>query len=387
MIRVLELIAVVGTLASLAYYALCLWSAAAFVKGEISARNGARATQEIPVSVLKPLKGTDPNMYASFRSHCLQNYREYEVIFGVNNPTDPAVEIVERVKREFPELPVRLILCSRHVGANTKVGNLAQMLRAARHEVIVVNDSDIRVAPDYLRRVTAPLSHPEIGLVTCLYRGIANQTLGSRLESLGISTDFAAGVLVARQLEGIKFGLGSTLAFRRRDLEAIGSFEALVDYLADDYELGARLAQQGWKVELSDAAVETFLPQYSISGFLSHQLRWARTIRDSRFWGYVGLGLTFGLPWAALALALSGGAWWAWSLLGLTAAMRFAVAWKVGWSVLQDRQVLWLLHLLPLRDLAAFFVWVASFAGHTVHWRGEVFRLRKGKLVRAGMPD
>jgi len=385
MIQALELIAVAGTLASLAYYALCLWSAAAFVKGGTSARDGVRATQEIPVSVLKPLKGADPEMYESFRSHCLQDYREYEVIFGVNNPTDPAVEMVERVKREFPELPVRLILCSRDVGANTKVGNLAQMLRAARHEVIVVNDSDIRVAPDYLRRVTAPLARPEVGLVTCLYRGISNRTLGSRLEALGISTDFVPGVLVARQLEGVKFGLGSTLAFRRRDLEAIGGFEALVDYLADDYELGARLAQQGWKVELSDAAVDTFLPQYSISGFLSHQLRWARTIRDSRFWGYVGLGLTFGLPWAALALAFSGSALWAWGLFVLTLAMRLAVAWKVGRFVLDDRQVLSLLYLLPLRDLVAFLVWIASFAGHTIHWRGEVFQLRKGKLERREM--
>ena len=412
MIRVLELVAAAGTVASIAYYAVCLWSTAGFLRGSAGLprlRGRGRGapgpstphslplaegnapvgmtTLGIPISILKPLKGTDPGMYESLRSHCLQDYPEYEVIFGVNDPADPAVELVERLKREFPELPVRLILCSRDVGENTKVGNLAQMLRVTRHAVIVVNDSDIRVGPDYLRRVTAPLGRAETGLVTCLYRGIANRSLGSRLESVGISTDFAAGVLVARQLEGIKFGLGSTLAFRRRDLEAIGGFEGLVDYLADDYQLGVRMARQGWKVELSDVVVETFLPQYSISDFLAHQLRWARTIRDSRFWGYVGLGLTFGLPWAALALVFSGGALWAWGLFGLTLAMRVAVAWKVGRSVLDDRQVLPLLYLLPLRDVVAFFVWIASFAGHTIHWRGEVFQLRKGKLVRGEMPD
>jgi len=382
MIRALELMAVAGTLASIAYYAVCLWGAAAFLKKRKLARGSTRATSEPPVSVLKPLKGTDPEMYGSFRSHCLQEFREYELIFGVNSPTDPAVEVVERIKREFPDLPIRLILCSRNLGVNTKVGNLAQMLRVARHDVIVVNDSDIRVALDYLRRVTAPLACPEVGLVTCLYRGIANRTLGSKLESLGISTDFAAGVLVARLMEGIKFGLGSTLALRRRDLEAIGGFEALADYLADDYQLGVQLARRGWKIELSDVVVETFLPEYSFSGFLSHQLRWARTVRDSQFWGYVGLGFTFGLPWAALALAFSGGALWAWGMFALTMAMRVAVAWSVGRSVLEDQQISSLLYLLPLRDVVAFFVWAASFAGDTVHWRDEVFRLRKGKLER-----
>jgi len=415
MILGLKLVAVAATLASMVYYAVCWWSARAFLKEKESAgaalfklrgrpkeaqglstppslpQAEAEASFEmtaprIPISVLKPLKGIDPDMYASFRSHCLQDYPEYEVIFGVNNPTDPAVEQVERVRREFPDLPIRLILCSLGLGANTKAGNLAQMLRAARHDVIVVNDSDIRVAPDYLRRVTAPLADPDVGLVTCLYRGIANQTLGSRLESLGISTDFAPGVLVAWQVEGIKFGLGSTLAFRRGNLETIGGFEGLVDFLADDYQLGVRIARQGWKVELSDLVVETYLPLYSTSEFLAHQLRWARTIRDARFWGYVGLGLTFGLSWAALALAFSGAALWAWGLLVLTLAMRLAVAWKVGRSVLQDRQLLSLLYLLPLRDVIAFFVWLASFAGHTIHWRGEVFQLRKGKLERREMP-
>jgi ceramide glucosyltransferase len=380
MILILELIAAAGTLASIAYYALCLWSAAAFLHEKKSVARGSGP--ELPVSILKPLKGTDPDMYESFRSHCLQDYPDYELIFGVNVPSDPAIELVERLKREFPERSIRLILCSPEAGANRKVVNLVQMLRSARHETILVNDSDIRVGPDYLRRVTAPLSDPKIGLVTCLYRGIANRTLGSKLESLGISTDFAAGVLVARKLEGINFGLGSTLCFRRSDLESIGGFEPLADYLADDYQLGARLAAAGLKVQLSDVVVDTFLPEYSIRQFFEHQLRWARTVRDSRFWGYVGLGFTFGLPWALLGLAASNGAGWAWGLLALAFIARVLVASVVGQTILQDRQLSSFFYLLPVRDIVAFFVWIASFAGHTIHWRGEVFQLRDGKLIR-----
>jgi len=379
-LRFLQLLAVMATASSLLYYLVCLWSAWSFLRHRKAAGEGTRPT--LPVSILKPLRGTDPEMYESFRSHCLQDYPEYELIFGVSDPRDPAIELVKRLQLEFPQRAIQLVVCRESLGANTKVSTLAQMLPLARHEYVIVNDSDIRVAPDYLRRVLAPLADPSVGMVTCLYRGIANQTLGSRLESLGISTDFCPGVLVARQLQGIRFGLGSTLAFRRRDLQAIGGFEAIVDYLADDYEIGKRIADLGRTVELSDIVVETFLPHYTMRGFFDHQLRWARAIRDSRFWGYLGTGITFGLPWAALALILARGAAWAWSLLAITAVMRAAVAIYSGQSVLRDPQVLRLLPLLPLRDFIAALVWLVSFAGHTVSWRGESFQLERGKLAR-----
>jgi ceramide glucosyltransferase len=324
-------------------------------------------------------------MYASFRSHCLQDYADYEIIFGVSDANDPAILLVEQLKAEFPQCAIRLMVCSEKLGANTKVSNLAQMVREARHEVLIVNDSDIRVEPDYLRRVLAPLSDAKVGLVTCLYRGIANSSLGSRLESLGISTDFCGGVLVAQTVEnGLHFGLGSTLVFRRRDLQAIGGFEAFADYLADDYQIGSRIAAFGMKVELSQVIVETFLPRYTLRGFAEHQLRWARTVRDSRYWGYVGLGLTFGLPWAVLVLLFTRGAGWAWGLLAMTLALRTAVAVVVGKLVLRDRQVMGSLLLIPVRDVFAVLVWVFSFAGHGVAWRGDRFRLENGKLVRTG---
>ena len=380
--QVIETLAALGTISSIGYYALCLWSAARFLRERKAAGDGA--TQAIPpVSILKPLRGTDPEMYESFRSHCLQDYPGYEIIFGISDPNDPAIQLVEQLKTEFPQIAIRLMLCPQNLGANTKVSNLAQMARQARHEYLIVNDSDIRVEPDYLRRVLAPLADPTVGLVTCLYRGVANSSLGSRLESLGISTDFCAGVLVAQTVEnGIRFGLGSTLAFRRRDLQAIGGFETIADYLADDYQLGNRIAALGLTVKLSDVVVETFLPRYTLSSFINHQLRWARTVRDSRFWGYVGLGLTFGLSWAALALILAKGAGWAWWLLALTTAMHIAVAVVIGKFALQDRQVMRSLILIPVRDLIALLVWIISFTGHTVTWRGDRFRLENGKLAR-----
>jgi ceramide glucosyltransferase len=326
-------------------------------------------------------------MYSSFRSHCLQDYAEYEIIFGVSDPHDPAIPDVNRLQREFPNITIRLVNCRKNLGANTKVSNLAQMLPEARFEHLIVNDSDIRVQPDYLRRVISGLGDPENGMITCVYRGVAAPTLGSRLEALGISTDFCAGVLTAKQLEGIHFGLGSTLAFRRSDLKAIGGFESIVDYLADDYELGRRIAEKGLKVQLSDEVVETFLPAYSMKDFLRHQLRWARGVRDSRRWGYVGLVLTFGMVWAALTLMLTKGDWWAWAVFALILLLRFAVAFTVGRLVLGDRRVIPLSLLIPLRDLIAFGIWAASLAGHTVDWRGSTFHLKDGKLSRIETPD
>ena len=371
--------AIAGTVSSLAYYALCLWSAATFRRQQ---KSHVPPIDELPlVSILKPLRGVDPGMYESFRSHCLQEYSNYEIIFAVSDSQDPAIAQVQRLQAEFPHQSIRIIICEERLGANIKVSNLVQMLPHAHAEYLVVNDSDIRVPANYLREVIAPLLNSAIGLVTCLYRGVPAPTLGSHLESLGIATDFCPGVLAARQLEDVKFGLGSTLAFRRADLASIGGFEAIADHLADDYEIGHRLSDRGLKVHLSKVVVESFLPAYSLSQFLSHQLRWARTLRGARPAGYLGLIFTFGIPWALLLLTLSYGAGWAWALLGATVAARFIVAMFIGDVVLQDREVLPFLWLLPIRDVVALFVWIASFTGREVAWRGDTFTLRKGKLA------
>jgi ceramide glucosyltransferase len=362
------------------FYLLCLWSARRFQQH--SARPQPAFTP--PVSILKPLRGVDPQMYESFRSHCIQDYPEYEIIFGVSEPDDPAVAGVQQLIREFPHCKIRLLVCPEVLGNNRKTSNLVQMLAFAQYDHILINDSDIFVTPDYLRRVMASFAGPRVGMVTCPYRGIAADTLGSRLESIGISTDFIAGVLVARQIEGgIHFALGSTLAISRTALEAIGGLRPLVDYLADDFELGYRVSRAGYEVVLADIVVETHLPAYSFRGFFEHQMRWARSTRDSRRLGYVGLLLTFGLPWAIFAVLLAPLNWWSWSTLAMAAALRAAVAMKVGVGVVHDRAVWRHLWLLPLRDLVAFWVWFASFADNKVHWRGDVFVLRNGKIQPA----
>ena len=379
MLSALEVFAALGAASSVVYYCLCLWGAASFLRERrLSSQSDLQV--QAPVSILKPLKGTDPEMYESFRSHCLQDYAEYEIIFGVSDPDDPAIELVTQLKEEFPERSIQLVICNQHLGTNIKVSNLAQMLACAKYDYLVINDSDIRVEPNYLRTVVSSLV-AGAGMVTCTYRGIAAPTLGSRLESVGISTDFIAGVLAARALEGIHFGLGSTLAFHRRELQAIGGFEILLDYLADDYELGKRIAESGKQVQLSASVVETFVPPYTFADFVRHQLRWARSTRDSRRWGYVGLALTFGIPWALLALVLSRSAW-ALALLIVTFCMRLLVAYVVGGKVVRDPQLAESMWLIPLRDLVALLVWAVSFAGHKVAWRGDSFLLKDGKLAR-----
>jgi ceramide glucosyltransferase len=382
-VRVVQIVAVIGTFSSCIYYLLCLWSAARFLReGKVEQGNCAEQSSP-PVSILKPLKGADPEIYESFRSHCLQDYPEYEIIFGVNDPNDTAIESVKKLQREFPDRGIQLLVCQKILGANVKVSNLAQMLAEARHDYLIVNDSDIRVESNYLSRVTAPLTDPHVGMVTCLYRGVAAATLGSRLEGLGISTDFCPGVLAARQLEGgIRFGLGSTLAFRRAELEKIGGFASFVDYLADDYELGKRIAGLGLAVKLSDVVVETYLPSYRLREFFAHQLRWARGVRDARAAGYMGLIFTFGIMWSLLALAASRAALWACGALAITLFLRLAVALFVGRGVLRDHQILKYAWLIPVRDLFAAAIWLMSLRGHIVTWRGERFWLKAGKLTR-----
>lgn len=384
-ISTLAIVAGALAICGMGFYILCLLSAHSFRRES----GKPQPSFTPPVSILKPLRGVDPQMYESFRSHCVQDYPQYEIIFGVNEADDPAVEAVHQLMREFPGCNIKLAICPEVLGTNRKTSNMVQMLEEASYDHILINDSDIYVTPDYLRRVLAPFARPEVGMVTCPYRGIAANTLGSKLESVGISTDFFAGVLSAWKIEkGLHFALGSTLAMTRTALDAIGGLEPLVDHLADDFELGSRISKIGFEVVLVDLVVETHLPAYSFREFFEHQMRWARSTRDSRRAGYIGILLTFGLPWAMIAAVLSRGAWWSWIILAAAALLRAAVAFRVA-GVVQDRAIARHLWLVPLRDLIAFWVWFASFAGHHVHWRGDIFILEDGKIRPAHLhaPD
>ncbi|MFZ0691038.1 MAG: bacteriohopanetetrol glucosamine biosynthesis glycosyltransferase HpnI [Acidobacteriaceae bacterium] len=381
------------TLAGFAYYLIALWSARAFLRRpRFPAPDFAP-----PVSILKPIYGVDPGMSEAFASHCRQNYSgPYELLFGVSSLDDPACAIVRQLQADFPDRAIQLILCPDVLGPNGKVSNLAQLAQHARYDDLIINDADIRVGPNYLTHILAPFvpnqTQPPIGLVTALYRGITHQTLGSKMEALGIATDFAPGVLTARFLDrGLHFGLGSTLAVSRPALDAAfpppGGLVPLTEYLADDYELGARIAAAGFRVELSDEIVETAIHPWNLSGYLHHQLRWARTMREARRGGYAGLVFSYGLAWAFLNLIASGLSLPAFALFTLALLFRVSLALGVGVGILRDRHVLRDLWLLLPRDLLALAVWAWSYASDAISWRDQRFLLKKGKLVRLGSKE
>jgi len=322
-------------------------------------------------------------MYEAFRSHCLQNYPEYELLFGARDVNEPALELVKRLQQEFPQRQILVIQCPHGLGMNGKVSTLAQMVPEARYEHILINDSDIVAPRDYLRRVMGKFAGERVGMVTSLYRGLAGTTVWSRMEALGLSTDFMGGVLVAREMEGgIRFALGATMATTKNMLRTVGGLEALADYLGDDYELGARTAAAGYSVALADVVVETALPDYNWHGFWMHQLRWARNVKDRRHAQYFGLITTFGLAWGILAVLLDWRAWWTWVALGVISIARVFAALAIGRNVLRDPNVVRDLWLVPIRDFVALAVWIASFASDEVEWRGLKFRVRNGRLER-----
>jgi ceramide glucosyltransferase len=370
------------TIAALAYYFLSIVAARSFTKQD------APASITPPVSILKPLKGADPGIYESLRSHCVQEYPQFEIIFGVNDSTDPAIPFIDRLKSEFPQVSIRTVVCSQVLGSNRKVSKLVQMLELAQFDHILINDGDIRVQNNYLRDVMSWFSAPsvgaKVGMVTCLYRAVAGRSVWSKIEALSISTDFMPGVLVARIVDrGIRFGLGATMAVSREALNAIGGLRPLVDYLADDFELGKRVASAGFRVVIPGVVVETFLPDYRFRDFFDHQLRWGRTVRSSRPGGYAGLSITFGLLWALLTIVASAGASWSFILLALVLILRVAVTFAIGKNILSDRAAIANIWLLPLRDLIAPAVWLLSVVGNRIVWRGEVFTLSSGKLQRS----
>jgi len=332
-----------------------------------------------PVSILKPIRGLDPGFAEAIRSHAVQDYPEFEILFGVGDPTDPAVAEIERLQLDFPRIPIRLIVGA-EPAANGKVGVLMRLQREARFPILLVNDSDIVVPGGYLRRVVEPLENPGIGLVTCLYRAEAD-TLAARWEALGIATDFAPSTLVAPFVGVSEFGLGSTLAFRREDLEAIGGFKAVADYLADDYQIGCRIHALGRRNVISKVVVATRMhggPGASWKAVWEHQLRWARTVRVSRPGGYAGLPVTHASLWA-LVLALCGQFW----LAAIVLALRYAMAVASGWFVLRSADVFKLWFLIPFRDLCGTAVWASGLFGSRVKWRGLTLKLtRDGRIVK-----
>ena len=381
--EIIELITTVLTLAGLAYLLISLLAARAFRREPLSLAPSAWPT----VSVLKPVKGMDPQRYAAFSSHCMQQYGgRYELLLGLSDPKDAdLLAEIDRLKIAYPGVAIRAIASGERLGTNGKVSTLAQMVPHALGDLLVINDADIVVGPQYLTRIVTDLSQPHVGMVTAPYLGRTSHKAGlwARLESLGIATDFLPGVLTARLLDrGVRFGLGSTLAMRRETLERIGGLSPLLEHLADDYEIGARVHAAGMRVVLSAEVVETSVPAYDFKGFWQHQLRWSRGVRDARRAGYVGLAISYAVPWALANVIASGFALPSFTLLSLVLLARVSLALAVGVGILRDGQVLRDVWLLPLRDCFGLLFWAWSYAGNTVVWRGERFRLSRGILKR-----
>ncbi|MGD0843526.1 MAG: bacteriohopanetetrol glucosamine biosynthesis glycosyltransferase HpnI [Geobacteraceae bacterium] len=358
------------------YALISLWCASAFF-----CRKKSTLDHAPPVTIIKPVKGMDADSYKNFASFCCQDYPEFQIIFAAASPADPVIPVIEKLRADFPALEIDLVVDGRIHGPNYKVCNLINALPKAKHDIIIVCDSDIRVGDRYLREVCAPFADPGIGLVTSLYRSSAIPGGATAIEAMGFTAEMVPNVMVALRLEGLSFALGASMAVRRKALEEIGGFPALVDYLADDYQLGNKLHRAGWVVALSDYFVESVMHREDLATVLSRQLRWARTMRVSRPGGYFASGLTQPFPLAFLALIVSG-----WTFPGVVAAillyaMRSLAALVFCRVYLRDGVFPRWLWLLPFRDMFAFFTWVLAFTGQKVRWRGHLFRLLPGGRI------
>lgn len=365
------------------YSLLSLWCGRRFFRGRATEETEAEGVAHPPVTILKPVKGMDEGSYDNFASFCRQRYDgPVQLLFAVAADDDPAIAVIRRLQRDFPEREIALTVDPTIHGPNLKISNLMNAFPRARYDLLIICDSDIRVEPTFLASVTAHFRDPRVGLVTSPYRTRRVHGAATALESLGFSTEMLPNVTVARQLEGLSFALGAAMTFRREALAAIGGLPALVDYLADDYQLGNKIHRAGWKLVLDRHFVESMIRSESLGAILSRQLRWARTMRVSRPGGYLASGIT--LPGLALVAALAAGP----SLSSLAALLllyvvRLTVATIFSRSLVRDRLLPAWCWLLPLRDLLAAATWLGSFLGNHVQWRGHHFRVLPGGKLEA----
>jgi ceramide glucosyltransferase len=340
-------------------------------------------TSQPPVTMLKPLCGAEPETYDYLRTFCLQAYPTFQVIFGVSDATDPAIGIVHRLQREFPASDLKLVIDRRQHGSNRKVSNLMNMMPLARHDVIVISDADVRVESDYLVRVVAPLSEPDVGIVTAGYSGNSRVNPWSKLGSLFINEWFMPSVYVAAAFGSRSFAFGTTIAIRRPVLNAIGGFGAIANQLADDYRLGEMTRQLGLRTVLSDVVVETCVVERSFADLVSHELRWLRTIRALRPLSYCFCFITFGVPTAAIGALLAGGHLPVMVMLAVTVIARFLLHAKVGksrWGVGE-------LVAIPIRDLLSLGLWAWSFVTRRVQWRDDQYSVSSDGSARLVVED
>jgi ceramide glucosyltransferase len=362
------------------YYMIALFSAWRFFTQHVDPSQ-SKSDFTPPVSILKPVRGLDPDAYYNFSSFCRQDYPEYEIVFCVGDRSDPVVPIIESVIADFPEQAIRVLFGSGREATNDKVAKLARLSKEAKYETLVINDSDVRAEPDYLRKVVAPLADPKVGAVTCFYVPIDEHTLVQKLQTVGMYSDFYPGILVAWQLDGIKFALGPTIATSRMRLAGFGGYEKIENRPADDLLVGRLIAEQGYEVKLIPYSVLTVADFQSLRDLFLKRLRWIVVMRHMRPWGHFGLIFTLGLPWSLAGIALSPTAAVAGLFAGTYLALRVAVTLQIAsWGLKQA--VPWLsLVLIPVWDAMAFVIWLASFTRSTIRWRDRDYYIRDGELV------
>jgi len=367
-------------LAPLAYYLIatyCGWSY--FRVSRKSLQLDAECQR--PVSILKPVCGVDRGAYENFASFCRLDYPEYEILFGVTEENDPVIPVIQELQRAFPSCAIRLLVGAPLVGTSPKMNLLCRLVREAQSDLLVISDSDVRVERDYLQDATAPFQDPRVGLVTALFRGATEGGFASDLDAVGGPSDSSASALVAEKFRGMDFALGWTMATTKQRLEEIGGFEAMADHHSDDFTLGNKIARNGYRIALMRKPIWMVFPKEELGQFLRHELRWSIMLRNIRPFGYLGLAMTFGLPWAVLAGAISHSFALAGAYLLAYLVLRLTMAWTIGVWGLRDPVVRRKIWLVPMRDAVNFFVWVAGFLFRKVQWRGKGYRVRGSYLI------
>jgi ceramide glucosyltransferase len=360
------------------YYFIALYSSWQFFRYSKKSQRPLDFTP--PVSNLKPIRGLDAEAYENFASYCKQDYPDYELLFGIGDGDEAVLEVIEKLKRDFPRQRIRVVHVSGHTAPNDKVVKLARLVSEAQNEVLVINDSDVRVRPDYLRSVVAPLRDPKVGAVTCLYVSAHEDTFLQKLQSIGMICDFYPGILVARQLDGVKFAFGQTIVTTRKHLAGFGGYSAIENRPADDLLVGRLVAEQGYKVELLPYAVETVADFRSLREFFFKRLRWMTVMRHMRPWGHIGLIFTQGLIWSVAAVAVVPTVRVALFYLGGYLCVRAAITWLIGVWGMKQKGIWKKMALVPLWDAWALLIWLLSFGRRSIRWRDIDYRIRGGML-------
>lgn len=368
------------------YYGIALYSSFRFFQRAPGPTPSGRAFAPA-ISNLKPIRGLDPETYDNLASFCRQDYPKYEVVFCVGDADDPTLPVIDKLVANFPECQIRVLFGSGRNATNDKVAKLARLVSEARHEIVVISDSDVRVQPDYLRTVVAPLADPQVGAVTCFYVPTHETTLVQNLQSVGMLADFYAGILVAWQLDGVKFALGPTIATSRTRLSGFGGYQAIENRPADDLLVGRLIADQGYRVELLPYSVSTVADYQSFRDLFHKRLRWIVVMRHMRSWGHLGLIFTHGLPWCLAAIAVEPSLPVVAGYLGTYFLCRAGIIWMIGSRGLKQSIPWKKLALIPVWDAMAFVIWLISFGRNSIRWRDNDYRIRDGMLVPVDSPE